>query len=78
MTYMAPLTVSHSQCMERLPQLFPEGLEIQPSLLHGDLWGGNHAVCADTGLPTIYDPAWYDIYDFNVLPQTIMKHARVV
>ena len=55
---MTPLTVSHSQCMERLPQLFPEGLEIQPSLLHGDLWGGNHAVCADTGLPTIYDPAW--------------------
>jgi fructosamine-3-kinase len=30
----------------------------QPSLLHGDLWGGNHAVDRD-GRPVIFDPAVY-------------------
>ncbi len=29
----------------------------QPSLLHGDLWGGNWAVCA--GEPVMFDPATY-------------------
>lgn len=29
-----------------------------PSLLHGDLWGGNHAYLAD-GSPVIFDPAPY-------------------
>lgn len=29
-----------------------------PSLLHGDLWGGNHATDSD-GEPVIYDPAVY-------------------
>lgn len=30
----------------------------QPSLLHGDLWGGNHAALRD-GTPVIFDPAPY-------------------
>lgn len=30
----------------------------QPSLLHGDLWGGNHGFLAD-GRPVIFDPAVY-------------------
>ena len=29
-----------------------------PSLLHGDLWGGNYSTAAD-GAPVIYDPALY-------------------
>lgn len=29
-----------------------------PSLLHGDLWGGNHAYLAD-GSPVVFDPAVY-------------------
>ncbi|MEE4218450.1 MAG: fructosamine kinase family protein [Xanthomonadales bacterium] len=29
-----------------------------PSLLHGDLWGGNHGYCPD-GMPVIFDPACY-------------------
>ncbi len=29
-----------------------------PSLLHGDLWGGNHAYLAD-GSPVLFDPAVY-------------------
>lgn len=29
-----------------------------PSLLHGDLWGGNHAALAD-GEPVVFDPAPY-------------------
>jgi protein-ribulosamine 3-kinase len=30
----------------------------RPSLLHGDLWGGNHSFLAD-GTPVIFDPAVY-------------------
>ena len=30
----------------------------QPSLLHGDLWGGNY-LCDDAGLPVLIDPAVY-------------------
>lgn len=30
-----------------------------PSLLHGDLWGGNWGVVAGTGQPAVFDPAVY-------------------
>jgi fructosamine-3-kinase len=40
-----------------LPALFA-GHRPQPSLLHGDLWGGNHAFLGD-GTPVIFDPAAY-------------------
>jgi fructosamine-3-kinase len=43
--------------MKRLPDFF-ECYQPQPSLLHGDLWGGNHA-CASGGIPVIFDPAPY-------------------
>jgi len=43
--------------LEKLPAFF-EGYTPQPSLLHGDLWGGNHAFLAD-GTPAIFDPAAY-------------------
>ena len=43
--------------MERLPEFF-DGYHPQPSLLHGDLWGGNHAYIVD-GAPVIFDPAPY-------------------
>lgn len=42
---------------EALP-LFFAGYAPQPSLLHGDLWGGNHSYLGD-GTPVIYDPAPY-------------------
>lgn len=42
---------------EALPRLFSDH-QPQPSLLHGDLWGGNYAVTAG-GLPVIFDPACY-------------------
>ena len=32
--------------------------EVQPSILHGDLWSGNGAIAAD-GTPVIFDPATY-------------------
>jgi fructosamine-3-kinase len=41
--------------MEKLPELLPDAA---PSLLHGDLWGGNYAVL-EGGKPVIYDPAVY-------------------
>ncbi len=43
--------------IERLPAFF-EGYKPAPSLLHGDLWGGNWAPDA-TGAPVIFDPAIY-------------------
>jgi len=43
--------------LEALPAFF-EGYAPAPSLLHGDLWSGNHAFLAD-GTPTIFDPAVY-------------------
>lgn len=42
--------------MERVP-IFFGGHDPQPSLLHGDLWGGNRAACE--GAPVIFDPAVY-------------------
>lgn len=42
---------------ERLPEFF-DGYSPLPSLLHGDLWGGNHAFSAG-GTPFIFDPAPY-------------------
>ncbi len=44
------------QLQKRLPSLF-ENYEPVPSLLHGDLWGGNWA--SSGGEPVIYDPAVY-------------------
>nr|WP_042342156.1 fructosamine kinase family protein [Calothrix sp. PCC 7507] len=46
---------------ERLLAAIPELLadhQVQPSLVHGDLWGGN-AGCTVSGEPVIFDPATY-------------------
>jgi len=43
--------------MDALPAYFVDYTP-QPSLLHGDLWSGNHAFLAD-GTPAIFDPAAY-------------------
>lgn len=50
--------------LERLEHLLPaipallEGHKPKPSLLHGDLWGGNWAAGVD-GRPVLFDPAVY-------------------
>ncbi len=55
--YRGHLQTMGSQLCERLPGFF-DGYAPQPSLLHGDLWGGNAAT--DTqGNPVIFDPACY-------------------
>jgi fructosamine-3-kinase len=43
--------------LDALPAFFADYTPL-PSLLHGDLWNGNHAFLAD-GTPTIFDPAVY-------------------
>jgi len=43
--------------LEAVPALFGSHRP-RPSLLHGDLWGGNRAMLAD-GTPVTYDPAVY-------------------
>jgi len=45
------------QLMDKFPALF-SSYRPQPSMLHGDLWGGNAAALLD-GTPVIYDPAFY-------------------
>ena len=45
-----------ARLMKRLPLYF-EGYDPLPSLLHGDLWGGNWACC--DGIPVVFDPAVY-------------------
>jgi protein-ribulosamine 3-kinase len=43
--------------LETLPAFFTDYQPV-PSLLHGDLWGGNHGALHD-GTPVIFDPAVY-------------------
>lgn len=45
------------ELLDRMADLFTDYTPAA-SLLHGDLWAGNHAVCAD-GSPVIFDPAVY-------------------
>ncbi|KAJ2502811.1 hypothetical protein GGH96_000828 [Coemansia sp. RSA 1972] len=45
------------ELVQRVPQLF-EGLDIRPSLVHGDLWAGNCAADS-SGEPVVFDPAAY-------------------
>ncbi len=51
------LQESGAKLQAALPDFFA-GYAPQPSLLHGDLWGGNHAFLAD-GTPVLFDPAAY-------------------
>lgn len=45
-----------ARLLKRLPVFF-ENYDPSPSLLHGDLWGGNWSSC--DGEPVIFDPAVY-------------------
>jgi len=55
--YIGRLQDLGEKLMGDLPVLFND-YSPEPSLLHGDLWGGNHAFLKD-GTPTIFDPAAY-------------------
>ena len=55
--YSGQLQSLGKKLLDALPAFF-EGYTPQPSLLHGDLWSGNHGFTAD-GTPTIFDPATY-------------------
>lgn len=54
--YGGELQDEGSRLAERLDRLFENHIP-EPSLLHGDLWGGNWA--AANGEPVIFDPAVY-------------------
>jgi fructosamine-3-kinase len=54
--YGGKLRDSGERLMELLPQLITH--QPQPSLLHGDLWGGNISF-DNSGTPIIFDPAVY-------------------
>ncbi len=52
----ASLPALTERVVERLPSLFDDGHVPQPSLIHGDLWGGNRG-CTPRGEPVVFDPA---------------------
>ncbi|MBW4615114.1 MAG: fructosamine kinase family protein [Desmonostoc vinosum HA7617-LM4] len=45
------------ELLAAIPELLADH-QVQPSLVHGDLWGGN-AGCTVSGEPVIFDPATY-------------------
>lgn len=53
----AALCAKGEKLLQALPRLFGAHAP-RPSLLHGDLWGGNAAFLGD-GTPAIFDPAVY-------------------
>lgn len=55
--YAKGLQALGDKLLDKLPVFFTS-YRPQPSLLHGDLWGGNHAALRD-GTPVIFDPAPY-------------------
>jgi len=55
--YTGELQSLGEKLLIEMPVLF-ENRIIKPSMLHGDLWGGNAAGLAD-GTPVIFDPAFY-------------------
>ncbi|NOU23243.1 MAG: fructosamine kinase family protein, partial [Methyloglobulus sp.] len=55
--YKGNLQAVGTQLCEKLASFF-DGYHPQPSLLHGDLWGGN-AATDKQGNPVIFDPACY-------------------
>jgi fructosamine-3-kinase len=55
--YGGELQVLGEKLLLEMPKLFT-GRTIKPSMLHGDLWGGNVAGLQDT-TPVIFDPAFY-------------------
>ena len=55
--YRGKLQEQGAQLLESLPEFF-SGYTPKPSVLHGDLWGGNWGVLG-TGEPVIFDPAVY-------------------
>jgi fructosamine-3-kinase len=55
--YRGRLQEQGAELLERLDEFFADH-EPQPSLLHGDLWGGNFGVDTE-GTPVIFDPAVY-------------------
>jgi fructosamine-3-kinase len=55
--YAGDLQSLGEKLLLEMPKLFT-GREIKPSMLHGDLWGGNVAGLEDS-TPVIFDPAFY-------------------
>ncbi len=55
--YGAQLDERGARLLEELPNLYA-GYRPTPSLLHGDLWGGNRGMVEDS-TPVLFDPAAY-------------------
>ena len=55
--YASSLSIYVEKLLDQFHHLF-ESYTPQPSMLHGDLWGGNAAALSD-GTPVIFDPAFY-------------------
>ncbi|KAJ3056586.1 hypothetical protein HK097_005749 [Rhizophlyctis rosea] len=74
----------HDTEIEELGQVLVDGLsslftgvEVQPALLHGDLWSGNWGVDSSADEPVIFDPACYYVCPSVWLPPTHSKRTLV-
>nr|ACO10267.1 Ketosamine-3-kinase [Caligus rogercresseyi] len=55
-----------TMCNGNIQHLF-SGLNVKPSLLHGDLWSGNVGQLQDDGSPVTYDPAaFYGHHEYDL------------
>lgn len=52
--FSGPTTRRARKLIDRLPELLDH--QPRPSLIHGDLWAGNHGMLPD-GTPVVFDPA---------------------
>ncbi|KAA0185613.1 hypothetical protein HAZT_HAZT009497 [Hyalella azteca] len=57
------------QLQREVPRLFEGASDVTPSLLHGDLWGGNAATVQEHGasIPVVFDPAsFYGHHEYDL------------
>lgn len=69
--YNEVVTLGDEIVLTVIPFLLGPPLQVEPVLLHGDLWSGNVGVDSNTNEPVIYDPASF--FGHNEAELSIMR-----